>query len=178
MDADEPIRNSHDPGPIGVDSCSSASMTTDEYESPDSLSERVLAAIFEVSNTLGAGFLEKVYERALLRELVLRGISAVTQASFAVVYKGQSVGEYFADILVEGTLVIELKCVDRLTNEHTAQCLNYLRASGRSVCLLVNFQRPKVEWKRIVRGYQDQPSTRIAAWQKKNEPTMNDDGRR
>ena len=77
------------------------SMNPDEQGSLDSLTERVLAAIFEVSNALGAGFLEKVYERALLGELALRGISAVAQACFAVVYKGQSVGEYFADILVE-----------------------------------------------------------------------------
>ena len=116
------------------------------------LTERVLGAVFEVSNTLGAGFLEKVYERALLRELELRGIRVVVQASFAVGYKGQTVGEYFADILVEDVLVVELKCVERLGNEHTAQCLNYLRASGRRLCLLVNFQKPKVEWKRIVLG--------------------------
>ena len=109
--------------------------------------------MFEVSNTLGAGFLEKVYERALLMELGLRGIRATDQASFAVNYKGQSVGEYFADLLVEDELVVELKCVERLGNEHTAQCLNYLRASGRRFCLLVNFQQPKVEWKRIVLGY-------------------------
>jgi GxxExxY protein len=63
------------------------------------------------------------------------------------------VGEYFADILVEDALVVELKCVDRLAGEHTAQCLNYLRASGRTVCLLVNFQKPKVEWKRVVNGF-------------------------
>jgi len=116
------------------------------------LTERVLGAVFEVSNTLGAGFLEKVYERALLRELELRGIRIVAQASFAVSYKGQTVGEYFADILVEDILVVELKCVERLGNEHTAQCLDYLRASGRRLCLLVNFQKPKVEWKRIVLG--------------------------
>ena len=116
------------------------------------LTESVLGAVFEVSNTLGAGFLEKVYERALLRELDLRGIRTAAQASFAVSYKGRSVGEYFADILVEDVLVVELKCVERLGNEHTAQCLNYLRASGRRVCLLVNFQKPKVEWKRIVLG--------------------------
>ena len=131
------------------------SMKPDEQGCLDSLTEHVLAAIFEVSNTLGAGFLEKVYERALLRELALRGITAAAQASFAIAYKGEYVGEYFADILVEDVLVIELKCVERLGNEHTAQCLNYLRASGRAVCLLVNFQRPKVEWRRIVLGYQD-----------------------
>ena len=120
----------------------------------DSLSEKVLGAVFEVSNTLGAGFLEKVYQRALLTELRLRGIRATAEVSFAVTYKGHSVGEYFADILVEGVLVIELKCVERLANEHTAQCLNYLRASGRTVCLLVNFQKPTVEWKRIVHRFQ------------------------
>ena len=116
------------------------------------LTERVLGAVFEVSNTLGAGFLERVYERALLLELDLRGIRAVAQASFGVSYKGQSVGEFFADIRVEDLLVVELKCAERLGNEHTAQCLNYLRASGRKVCLLVNFQKAKVEWKRIVLG--------------------------
>lgn len=112
------------------------------------------SAVFEVSNTLGAGFLEKIYERALLKELALRGIRATAQASFPVTYKGHHLGEYFADILIEDVLVVELKCVERLANEHTAQCLNYLRASGRTVCLLVNFQKPKVEWKRIVHGFE------------------------
>ncbi len=129
-------------------------MNTDERRFFDSLTERVLGAVFEVSNTLGAGFLEKVYERALLRELGLRGIQATTQASLAITYKGHCVGEYFADILVEDLLVVELKCVERLANEHTAQCLNYLRASGRTLCLLVNFQKSKVEWKRVVHGFQ------------------------
>jgi len=94
--------------------------------------------------------LEKVYERALLLELRTRGIRATGQTSLAVSYKGQKVGEYFVDILVEDVLVIELKCVDHLANEHTAQCLNYLRASGKTLCLLINFQKPKVEWKRII----------------------------
>jgi GxxExxY protein len=129
-------------------------MNTDERRCPDSLTENVIGAILEVSNTLGAGFLEKVYERALLRELTLRGLRTKSQFSFSVMYKGACVGEYYADILVEDVLVVELKCVDHLANEHTAQCLNYLRASGRSVCLLVNFQRPKVEWRRIVNGFQ------------------------
>jgi|ERR1700685_1824312 GxxExxY protein len=121
-------------------------MNADEH----GLTERVLGAVFEVSNTLGAGFLEKVYERALLIELSTRGIQAKAQPSFGVTYKGSPVGEYFADILVEDILVIELKCVDHLANEHLAQCLNYLRASGRTLCLLINFQKPKVEWKRII----------------------------
>jgi GxxExxY protein len=114
------------------------------------LTEKVLGAVFEVSNTLGAGFLEKVYERALLRELNIRNIQARAQVSFPVTYKGHSVGEYFADIIVEDVLVIELKCVERLANEHLAQCLNYLKASGKPICLLINFQKPKVEWKRVI----------------------------
>ena len=98
--------------------------------------EQVLGAVFEVSNTRGAGLLEKVYQRALLHELRLRGIGA--EVSFPVTYKGHGVGEYFADLLVEDSLVVELKCAERLSNEHTAQCLNYLRASGRRLCLLVS----------------------------------------
>ncbi len=80
------------------------------------------------------------------------GIHAVAEASFPVTYKGCYVGEYFADILVENTVVVELKCVDRLGNEHLAQCLNYLRASDKELCLLGNFQRPKLEWRRVVRS--------------------------
>jgi hypothetical protein len=131
------------------------------------LTEEVLGAVFEVSNTLGVGFLEKVYERALVRELGLRGIRGAAQAPLTVAYKGHTVGckrgtgtkfresgeirasPRFAP--VEGVLVVELKCVERLVGEHTAQCLNYLRASGLGVCLLINFQRSKVEWRRILR---------------------------
>jgi len=129
-------------------------MNTDEHGYLDSLTERVLGAVFEVSNTLGAGFLEKVYERALLMELTMLGMRATAQASLTVAYKSHNVGQYSADILVEDVLVIELKCVDRLANEHTAQCINFLRASGLGLCLLVNFQKPKVEWKRIIYGFQ------------------------
>src|ERR1700733_8649117 len=103
-------------------------MNADERGYFDALTQHVLGAIFEVSNTLGAGFLEKVYQRALLHEFRLRDIRARAEVPFTVTYKGHGVGEYFADILVEDVLVIELKCADRLSNEHTAQCLNCLRA--------------------------------------------------
>jgi GxxExxY protein len=123
-------------------------MNTDLNEA---LSERVIGAIFEVSNTLGGGFLEKVYERALMKELRLRGIRAEAQAPMEVSYKGENVGIYLADLVVEGELVVELKCTERLGADRMAQCMNYLRASGRDVCLLVNFQNPRMEWKRILR---------------------------
>jgi GxxExxY protein len=117
----------------------------------EALSERVIGAIFEVANTLGAGFLEKVYERALVRELRMRGMRVEAQVPIEVVYKGEDVGNYFADIVIEDQLMVELKCADRLGPDHIAQCMNYLRASGREVCLLVNFQSSRVEWKRILR---------------------------
>lgn len=84
----------------------------------DGLVETAVGAIYEVSNVLGAGFLEKVYERALVQELVLRGLSVKAQAAFPVSYKGQCVGEYVADLLVEEKLIIELKCVDEFAKEH------------------------------------------------------------
>lgn len=111
---------------------------TDEHRCPDSLTERVIGAILEVSNVLGAGFLEKVYERALLHELGLRDIQATAQAPLTIRYKERCIGQNCADLLIEDVLAVELKCVDRLGNEHVAQCLNYLRASGRNVCLPSN----------------------------------------
>jgi GxxExxY protein len=115
-----------------------------------SITAQVLAAAFEVSNTLGAGFLEKVYERALLKELTLRGLIAIAQAHLSVDYKGECVGDYYPDILVEDAIIVELKCVDCLAPEHMAQCLNYLRASQKRVCLLLNFQKPRLQYKRLV----------------------------
>jgi GxxExxY protein len=117
------------------------------------LIERVIGAIYEVANTLGAGFLEKVYERALSLELRLRGIKAEAQVAVRVLYKGEAIGDYYVDLLVEGRLVVELKCVDSLTNEHLAQTLNYLRATDHRIALLVNFQHPKVEWRRVVHNF-------------------------
>jgi GxxExxY protein len=122
-------------------------MNTDNL---NALIGRVIGAAFEVSNVLGPGFLEKVYERALLKELASRGIEAKGQVGFPVSYKGQTVGEYIADIVVEGELVIELKCADSFSNEHVAQCINYLKASGKKIALLMNFQKPKVQLKRII----------------------------
>ena len=81
---------------------------------------------------------------------MLPGVGAKPQVSFPVCYKGQCVGEYIADLVVEQQLIVEWKCVDRFANEHLAQCINYLKASGLPIALLINFQRPKVEWKRVL----------------------------
>jgi GxxExxY protein len=131
-------------------------MHANAHESPDplnALSESVIGAAYEVQNILGPGFLEKVYERALLRELITRGLRARSQVPLSVTYKGHSVGDYLADLIVEDQLIIEIKCVEHLTNEHLAQALNYLKASGRRLALLISFQKPKVEVKRVVNNF-------------------------
>ncbi len=121
-------------------------MNVNEHE----LIEIVVGASYEAANALGCGFLEKVYERALIRELTIRGLAAKGQRSYEVTYKGEPVGEYFADIIVEDYLVVELKCVEQFSKQHLAQCLNYLKASGLRIALLINFQNPKIEWRKII----------------------------
>ena len=107
-------------------------------------------AIFEVSRVLGAGFLEKVYENALMIELVKRGLRAENQVPIKVKYKGVEVGDYYADIVVENQVILELKSVESLQKIHEAQLLNYLKASDYKIGLLVNFTHPKAEIKRFV----------------------------
>ena len=107
-------------------------------------------AIFEVNRLLGPGFLEKVYEKALLIELKIRGLKAESQVPITVFYKEITVGEYVADILVKDKVIIELKTVEKLDKVDEAQLLNYLKATGIRVGLLVNFKHPKAEIKRMV----------------------------
>jgi len=107
-------------------------------------------AVFEVNRVLGPGFLEKVYENALLAELKGRGLKAQSQVPITVLYKGSSAGEYIADILVEEKVIVELKTVEVLDKVHEAQLLNYLKATGIPVGLLVNFRHPRAEIKRMV----------------------------
>jgi GxxExxY protein len=131
-------------------------MHTNEHESEstnlDTTAEHIIGAAYEVSNTLGCGFLEKIYERALKKELQLRGLDVQSQQLYRVTYKSHPVGDYTPDLVVNNHVLVELKCADRLANEHTAQCINYLKASGLRLALLINFGRPKVEWKRLIYG--------------------------
>jgi len=116
----------------------------------EELSYKVMSAVFEVHNVLGPGFLEKVYERALVKELGLRNIAVETQKEINVSYKNEIVGSYFADILVDGQIIIELKAVSVLLPLHEAQLLNYLKATGIKLGLLVNMGAQRVEYKRMV----------------------------
>lgn len=113
------------------------------------LTERIIGCAFTVSNALGCGFLEKVYENALAHELRKSGLLVKQQEPIKVSYDGVIVGEYFADILVNDTVIIELKAVRELTDAFAAQCLNYLKATGLPICLLLNFGKPKMDVKRF-----------------------------
>lgn len=114
------------------------------------VTEKIIACAYKVSNTLGSGFLEKVYENALVHELRKAGLDVEQQYPIPVLYDGILIGDYCADLLVEKRIILELKTVETLTDIHMAQCLNYLKATGLHICLLINFHHPKVQIKRIV----------------------------
>jgi GxxExxY protein len=127
-------------------------MENDEHRyEHDELTERVIGCAFVVANSLGHGFLEKVYENALAFELRKSGLSCVQQHPIPVRYDGNLVGEYFADLVVNDQLIVELKAVKALDDSHWSQCLNYLKGSGLRKCLLLNFGRPRIELRRISR---------------------------
>jgi len=112
------------------------------------LTERIIAAFYEVYNTLGWGFLEKVYHLSLLHELRKRGLVAEPNAKIEVFYDGVRVGEYFADLLVENSVILELKSVEQLSPAHESQLLNYLKATDTEVGLLLNFgSKPQIKRK-------------------------------
>ena len=119
----------------------------------DGISESILKCAYQVSNTLGAGFLEKVYENALTIELRANGMHVEQQKEFQVLYANQVVGQYVADMVVGGRIIVELKAIKALDEVHVAQCLNYLKAARLRLCLLLNFGTPKVEIRRIIHGY-------------------------
>ena len=113
------------------------------------ISERIIGCAFAVSNGLGSGFLEKVYENALAHELRKAGLSVVQQHAMVAKYDGVIVGEYVADLLVESLVLVELKHARSIDDVHLAQCLNYLKVTGLRLCLLLNFGKPRVDVRRI-----------------------------
>ena len=121
-------------------------MTEDEL---NVLSEKIIGCAYDVANKLGSGFLEKVYENALAYEIRKLRLKVEVQKPLSVVYKNVVVGEYFADLLVEDTLLIELKTSNGFSDNHKAQCINYLNATRLPLCLLINFGKPRVEIKRV-----------------------------
>ena len=120
-----------------------------ELEKLNQITEQIIGCAYTVSNTLGIGFLEKVYENALAIELGKNGLVFIQQAPIKVTYKGMVVGEYVADLLVEDAVLIELKAVKALDENHLAQCINYLKSSNLRICLLINFGTKRIQIKRI-----------------------------
>jgi len=118
----------------------------------EEITREVIGCAFEVINELGAGFLESVYEKALLLALRQKGLTALSQHPVKVMFRGECVGEFYADIFVEGKVIVELKTVKAIAPEHQAQVINYLNATGIEVGLLFNFGNPKLEYKRFTRS--------------------------
>lgn len=116
----------------------------------EDLTEIVIGVCFEVINELGAGFLESVYQKALVIALAQKGLTVEEQVPLKVKFRDQIVGDFYADILINGKLILELKSVKSISSEHGAQLLNYLKASGIKVGLIINFGRTRLEWKRLV----------------------------
>ena len=119
----------------------------------NALTEKVIGCAYVISNKLGSGFLQKVYENALAIEIRNTGLTVAQQVPITVHYDDSVVGEFFADLLVNESIVIELKASKSLDDSHAAQCMNYLKATGLKVCLLINFGKPKAEIRRIVLGF-------------------------
>lgn len=115
------------------------------------LTRAIIGCGFEVSNELGVGFLESVYEKALVVALRGAGLNAKCQEPIEVYFRGRGVGEFFADIVVEEKVIVELKVVKGLVPVHEAQVINYLKATEIEVGLLMNFGNPKLEYRRFTR---------------------------
>lgn len=124
----------------------------DERLKYSDITQSVIGCAFEVINELGAGFLESVYEKALLLALVQKGLSVQSQHPIRVMFRGHGVGDFYADLLVEGKVIVELKAVKAIAPEHQAQIINYLNATGIEVGLLINFGNPRLEYRRFTRS--------------------------
>jgi GxxExxY protein len=114
--------------------------------------ESIIGYAYTVGNTLGHGFLEKVYENALSHELMKNALCVKQQSPIGVMYDGIAVGEYVADMLINDKILLEIKAVAKLQDAHLAQCMNYLKATGYRLCLLINFGKPRVEVRRVIFG--------------------------
>lgn len=116
------------------------------------LTGKVLRAAFTVSNSLGYGFLEKVYENAIVVELTKIGLRARTQHPIGIRYKGVQVGDYVADLIVEESVLVEIKATIEHHDVFVAQTINYLKATGLPVGLLLNFGKPRLRYRRFIAG--------------------------
>ncbi|OGO66290.1 MAG: GxxExxY protein [Chloroflexi bacterium RBG_19FT_COMBO_50_10] len=124
--------------------------TKKSYLEINKITERIIGCAYRVSNTLGSGFLEKVYENAFAYELNKAGLKVSQQYPIQVKYDGVPVGDYIADLIVEDCVLVELKTVNQIDSIHLAHCMNYLKATSMNICLLFNFANRRLEFKQIV----------------------------
>ena len=137
----------------------------------------ILSAFYEVYNKLGYGFLEQVYQNALYKELLRRDIPCVPQQPINVYYKGELVGKFVADIVVDDTIILELKAVSALKEEHEVQLVNYLKATGIEVGLLLNFgKKPEFKRKIFSAEYQESLKSALSASSASNNESVSDNG--
>lgn len=115
----------------------------------DQITERIIGCAYKVSNTLGIGFVEKVYENSHAHEMRKDGLRVLQQYPVKVIYDEIVVGDFCLDMLVNDVVIVEVKAVSTLTNDHMAQVFNYLRATGLPACLLINFGQPKIQVRRL-----------------------------
>lgn len=124
-------------------------MNTDKQELNET-TERIIGCAFTVANALGCGFRERVYENALAHEPRKAGLAVEQQKAIKVSYDNIIVGDYIADLIVNDQILVETKAVRKLDDVHFAQCLNYLRATRKPLCLLINFGVPRIQLRRII----------------------------
>lgn len=128
-------------------------MNTDKHGShlPEGdVTHAIIGAAFEVLNELGHGLHEKPYENALVHEFGLRSLNVSQQATFDILYKGHHVGTYIPDLIIERSVVVDTKVIERITDHERGQMLNYLRITGLSVGLILDFKYPKLQWERVI----------------------------
>ena len=126
------------------------------------LTRKIIGCAFEVQNELGVGFLESVYEQAMVVALAQSGIPVQAQAPISVSFRGVIVGSFYADLLVDESVIVELKAVSQLSDQHRAQVLNYLNATGIPVGLLINFGNPRLQYRRLTAKQHYKPEQRGA----------------
>lgn len=126
----------------------------------ETLTSQILEAAFEVANELGVGFVESVYEQALCLALRDKGLHVERQVAIKVFFRGELAGLFQADLIVEYDIILELKAVKALAPEHHAQVLNYLKATGLPVAMLMNFGQPRLEWRRFDNRFEKRAENR------------------
>lgn len=124
----------------------------DQDQKFEELTKAIIGCSFEVINELGSGFLESVYEKALQVALTQKDLDVEAQKQIQVTFRNHNVGTFYADLLIENKVLVELKAVQAILPEHQAQVINYLNATGIKVALLINFGNSKLEFKRFTRS--------------------------